>query len=56
MENKERQDELLEVSKPVIKFLCEKFHPHTTIIITQTGVEVVEGVVSIQGINDYLVD
>lgn len=34
-----------------------EFSPtHTTIIITQTGAEVVEGVLSIQGVNDYLVD
>lgn len=52
----QEQEQLVEAVKPAIKFLCENFHPHTTIIITQTGVEVVEGVVSIQGVNDYLVD
>ena len=44
------------VARPVIKYLCENHHPNTTIIITQTNAEVLEGVKTIGTIKDYIID
>lgn len=30
--------------EPVMKYLCDEYHPHTTIIITGNSAEVLEGV------------
>lgn len=35
-----------ELVKPVMKFLCEEFHPHVTVIIEPTHAEIVEGLAS----------
>lgn len=40
--------ELEEASKPLKELLQKKGHPHMTIIIDQTGVEVLEGVCACQ--------
>jgi len=39
----EKQKQFEELSKPLIKLLNEKFHPHVTIILTPTGAELVRG-------------
>ena len=36
-----------EVIKDVMKWLAENHHPHTTIIITSTNAELVEGIESV---------
>ncbi len=33
-----------EAAKPLIKFLCENCHPHTSVIVDSTGAELVEGI------------
>lgn len=43
----EQRKELEEVVKPVMKFLCENFHPHVTIIIEPTQAEILEGSASV---------
>lgn len=47
---------LKESASPLIKFLCENYHPHVTAIVTPTGVEVLEGITSVQNINDFITD
>ena len=43
-ENKKKLEELKEAAKPLIKYLCENYHPHITAIVTPTSIEVMEGV------------
>ncbi len=40
----------------LIKYLCENHHPHATVIVTQTGAELLEGVKTTGEILDYLKD
>jgi len=37
-------NEFEELAKQLIEYLCKNHHPHTTIIITPTGAEILEGV------------
>lgn len=46
-ENKNKLEELKEAAKPLIKYLFENYHPHTTAIVTSESVEIME---SVQGI------
>lgn len=41
---KEQQQELLEASRPLLKWINDNCHPHCTINITQDTVELVETV------------
>lgn len=43
------------VVRPVIKWLCENGHPHMKATITQSGVDLYEGVLGF-GTLEYLVD
>lgn len=43
-------------SLPLIKHLCENYHPHVTAIITPTSVELLEGKKSYPKILDFVVD
>lgn len=36
---KQRMEELHDLSLPLVKFIQEHYHPHTKIIITDTGAE-----------------
>lgn len=49
-------DELKKAAEPLIKYLCENHHPHVTAIVTGTSIELLEGLMSIPKIYDYLVD
>lgn len=53
---KDRLDKLKEAAVPLIKHLCENYHPHVMAIVTPTGVEIMEGAASVQGITDFVVD
>lgn len=44
----EQRKELLEVSKPLMKFLAENFHPHVKVIVDSTDAEFLEGSVRVQ--------
>jgi hypothetical protein len=44
------------VVRPVLKYLCDNHHPHTTIIITPTTAELFEGQKSIGQVLDYVRD
>ena len=44
------------VVRPVLKYLCENYHPHVTLIITPTRAELLEILDSTSEILDYIVD
>ena len=52
-ENKYKKFE--EIIKPVIKYMAENHHPHTTLIIDATHAELVEGIMVIST-EEYLID
>lgn len=43
-------------SLPLIKYLSENHHPHCTAIVTNTSVELLEGIRSIRNIIDFIKD
>lgn len=45
-----------EVVMPVIKWLAENEHPHTTVIVTSTGAELLEGKKTTGEITEFLKD
>ena len=49
-------DDLKKAAEPLIKYLCENYHPHITAIVTGTSIELLEGIMSIPKIYDYVVD
>lgn len=49
------ESEFEQLSRKLIKYLCENHHPHTTILISPTGAEIVEGVKAFYT-EEYLVD
>lgn len=55
-ERKKKLEELKEAAKPLIKYLCENYHPHVTAIVTPTSVEVMEGVQMIPNITEFIID
>ncbi|WP_298046183.1 hypothetical protein [uncultured Bacteroides sp.] len=55
-QNKRKLEELEEAAKPLIKFLCENYHPHVTAIVTPTSVEVMEGLQAVPDITEFIVD
>ena len=48
--------ELEELSRPIMKWLNENFHPHVTVIIDPTRAQLVEGRCSTGEITDYVKD
>ena len=55
-QRKERIEKLKDACKPLLKLLSEEYHPHVTVIVTSTSVELMEGVIAIPKIYDYLKD
>lgn len=53
--HQEKQAEFEAVVRPVMKYMAENHHPHTTTIITSTAAEIMSGEMAIQS-NEYLVD
>lgn len=45
-----------ELARPMIKYLCENYHPHVTVIITPTNAELLQGLKSTGEVFDYLRD
>lgn len=45
-----------ELARPMVKYLCENYHPHVTVIITPTSAELLEGLKTIGRIEDYIRD
>jgi hypothetical protein len=51
------ENELKEACNPLLKLLnSKKYHPHMTVIVTSTSIELVEGVCSIPKIYEYIKD
>ena len=44
-----------EAVKPLMKWLCENSHPHTTVIVSSTTAELLEGVKSVKT-DEFLID
>lgn len=56
-EDKKRElERLKEAAEPLIKYLCENYHPHITAIVTPTSVEVMQGIRMVSGIDENIVD
>lgn len=51
----EQREQLREAAKPLVKFLCENFHPHVLVVVDPTRVELVEGVAMLT-INEFVKD
>lgn len=51
-----KQEEFEELAGPMIKWLCENYHPHVSVIITPTSAELSEGLISLREITDYIKD
>ena len=54
-QRKQKVNEFGELVKPVLKYLAENHHPHTTIIITATSAEIVEGLFAFNT-EEFIVD
>lgn len=52
----EKMRKLRKAAEPLIKFLNDEYHPHVTALVTPTGVEILEGILSVQNINDFIPD
>lgn len=48
--------DLKDAARPLLKHLCENYHPHVTAIVTPVSVELFEGIKSETEIYDYLID
>lgn len=44
---KEQREEFEKASEPLIKFLCDNFHPHVKVIVDPISSEILEGSCSI---------
>lgn len=53
-ETQKELDKLKEAALPLIKYLSENHHPHVKAIVTNTSVELVEGLMRIPKIYDFL--
>lgn len=51
----EQYAEFERVTRPLIKYMAENHHPHTTLIVTAVNAELVEGVMNFPT-TDYLLD
>ena len=52
----EKQAEFEEIARIMMRYLCEKYHPHISVIITPTNAELLEGLKSTGEILDYVKD
>lgn len=52
----EKSIEFEKVARPLIKWLNENYHPHVTAIITPTSAELLEGIIGLPSITDYIKD
>jgi hypothetical protein len=52
----ETVNEFEAIARPLIKFLCDNHNPHASAIITPTSAEIVEGVMSIGNVTEYIRD
>jgi hypothetical protein len=55
-ETEKKFADLREAALPLIKYLAENHHPHVTAIVENNSVELVEGLMRIPNINDFIQD
>ena len=55
-DTQKKMDELRAAADPLLNYLNENYHPHVTVIVTPTSVELVEGIMSIPNILDHVKD
>ena len=53
--NDAQRKEFEDITRPVIKWMCENIHPHATTIITPTSAELLEGVIAFTA-SEYVLD
>lgn len=46
--DQEKQKEFEKAAEPLIKFLCENFHPHVSVVVDCCSAELSEGICSIR--------
>lgn len=54
--NRPTHEQLKEAAAPLIRLLNGHFHPHASAIVTPTSVEIVEGVMVLNEIHDFIND
>lgn len=52
----QKMQELQKAADPLLKLLCEDYHPHHVVIVTGTSVELLESQISLPKIKDFIVD
>lgn len=52
--DKSKSESFENAARPLIKWLNENSHPHTSAIVTQTGAELLEGIMTTGDIMDYV--
>jgi hypothetical protein len=53
---KQKVNDFTGLCKPIIKYLCDNYHPHVTVLITPTRAELVEGIMSTPVITEFIKD
>lgn len=43
-------------ARPLMRFMCERYHPHVTAVVTPTSAELLEGLVATRQVTDYVRD
>lgn len=49
----QKMNELRQAAEPLIKYLAQQHHPHVIAIVTNSSVELLEGIMSIPKIDDF---
>lgn len=55
-EQKAKQQEFTELARPLMKWLCDNYHPHVIVTVTPTSAELSEGIMHTGQILDYVHD
>lgn len=53
--SREQSNQMFELAKPLIKWLCENAPPHCEIIITQDSAELTESI-SLEKTDEFIID
>lgn len=53
--SQKQTEQMKEASKPLVKFLCENFHPHVKVIVEPDGAEFLEGAALVK-IDEFIRD
>ena len=46
--------ELEVIAKPLIEYLCKNHNPHIRIVVSQTGVELVESIAGVEIMDEFI--